>query len=85
MLTIVYRQITSSISPLKNEQYYYNYANTLQAAGHFKSSLEMYEKALAINPGNPNSHNNIGSVLGEWERFDEARQQLEKAAQSIAA
>jgi protein O-GlcNAc transferase len=55
------------------DKYLYNYANSLQAAGHYKTAIEVFRQSLKINPANAQAHNNLGTVLSEWDKDDEAK------------
>ena len=51
----------------------------MQALGKYKSAINVYQQSLAINPDNAQAHNNIGIVLAEWDRNDEALEHYQKA------
>jgi superkiller protein 3 len=44
--------------------------------GHADSAIAILEKALRINPFNPQAHNNLGYILGTAHRYDEALRHL---------
>ena len=44
-------------------------------------ALEAYSKAIALKPDNPAYHNNYALTLAKAKKFDEAQNELNKAAQ----
>jgi len=55
---------------------YNNYANSLMKAGRFEEAEENFRRALEINPGYTAVHYNLGLVLTELKRYDEAVEQF---------
>ena len=50
--------------------------------GKLEEGIEHYRKALELDPGHPEAHNDLGSALVRSRRLPEAVEQFEKALQS---
>jgi len=51
---------------------HYNYAHAIKKEGNFKQAATHYKKALALRPGRPEIHNNLGTSFGLMGRIDQA-------------
>jgi tetratricopeptide (TPR) repeat protein len=69
-----YRQVISD-DPTYDDAYN-NLAVAYYYSGHVDSAMAVIEKALEINPYNPQAHNNLGYMLGTAHRYDEALKHL---------
>jgi len=58
-------------------------ADTKEANGRFTEAIEQYEKALAIEPGHPAIHRNLGILLARLGRNEEAIVHLRKVLQLV--
>jgi protein O-mannosyl-transferase len=58
-------------------------ADTKEADSRFTEAIEQYEKALAIQPGNPAIHRNLGILLSRLGRIEEAIPHLRKVLQLV--
>ena len=57
----------------------YLQAQTLRELGRYDEALEVAEVALQIAPADPDAHSLRGAVLAGLERFEEAREDLQRA------
>lgn len=60
-------------------------AYRLAKRGYWQEALAHYERALALNPENPQILNNVAVSLEAVGRYDEARETYEKARRSAGA
>lgn len=58
---------------------FYFLGNSLRAAGDFAGAREAFERAVALEPGMAEAHNNLALVLGKLGLEDEARRALDRA------
>jgi protein O-mannosyl-transferase len=58
-------------------------ADAKEANSRFTEAIEQYEKALAIQPGNPAIHRNLGILLSRLGRIEEAIPHLRKVLQLV--
>ena len=58
---------------------HFNLARVLRERGMFDAAIAHYEKAIALNPGDPEIHSNLGRLLGELGKSADARAAYEKA------
>jgi Flp pilus assembly protein TadD len=58
-------------------------ADTKEANSRFTEAIEQYEKALAIQPGNPAIHRNLGILLSRLGRIEEAIPHLRRVLQLV--
>jgi tetratricopeptide (TPR) repeat protein len=63
-----------------NFQMHYNLALRLKNAGEVERSIEEYRKAIEINPRMTRAHYNLGNTYFRLDRFDEAFEHFEYAA-----
>lgn len=61
----------------------YNEGNQMARRGEFESALELYERAIALDPSQPAFYNNRASVLKRLGRLEEALQQYEVITRSF--
>ncbi|HKR53049.1 MAG TPA: tetratricopeptide repeat protein, partial [Chthoniobacterales bacterium] len=58
-------------------------ADTKEVNSRFTEAIEQYEKALAIQPGNPAIHRNLGILLSRLGRIEEAIPHLRRVLQLV--
>ncbi|NNB95496.1 social motility TPR repeat lipoprotein Tgl [Corallococcus exiguus] len=64
----------------QGSEIHYDLGVQAQQHGHVQDALAEYQKALELNPGNPEAHNAVGLLLHlSFQRLDEASAHYEKA------
>jgi eukaryotic-like serine/threonine-protein kinase len=61
---------------------YNSLANDYSGLGQFAKSLDLYQKAIQLDPSNSLPRSNIGNVLMALQRFAEARQSIQQSLAS---
>lgn len=54
--------------------------NVYMAQGKFANAQVAFERAVALNPGSAESHNNLGEALGELKQYQRALESFTRAA-----
>lgn len=71
--------ITKAISILKYEVYYFNLATVFQEQNKIEEAIDMYEKAISINPNYEKAYYNLGRAFQEQNKLHKAITMYEKA------
>lgn len=66
-------------SPVVQSNKYYEKANILSQKGRLQESVKFYKKAIKLNPGFSEAHNNLGNVFKNMMRFHDSKHAFLKA------
>lgn len=66
-------------SPAVQSNKYYEKANVLSQKGRLQEAVKFYKKAIKLNPGSSEAHNNLGNVFKNMMRFHDSKNAFLKA------